>query len=114
VPVDTLDWAAGVDLAASPAVANAPRAEVAAMRLAIAAAVASAPMESLLPPAIRRPPGSRMRLRIAAAIIAGLLVAAGWYMVRVAAGPVRTERLAVPNAPAAPAGGPAHQQTDPR
>lgn len=82
VPVATLDSLAGIDAASVPEPADRFRAEVAALRLAIAAGAEAAPPMNLLPASIRRGREARSELlRLAAGAVAGVLIVASWTMV---------------------------------
>ncbi|HXH25974.1 MAG TPA: hypothetical protein VNI78_12030 [Vicinamibacterales bacterium] len=81
VPVSTLDSLAGIDAASVPEPADRFRAEVAALRLAIAAGAEAAPPMNLLPASIRRGREARSELlRLAAGAVAGVLIVASWTM----------------------------------
>lgn len=94
IPVETLDWADGVDLAASPELAQSTPWEVAALRLAVATGADPMPAENLLPKHTRPSREMGIGLRMVAAILTALLSAAVWYyMLQGAAAGVRIERI---------------------
>jgi Tfp pilus assembly protein PilN/Tfp pilus assembly PilM family ATPase len=81
VPVATLDSLAGFDAASLPEPADRFRADVAALRLAIAAGAEVRPPMNLLPASIRRArQGRAERVRLVAGVAAGLLITASWTM----------------------------------
>jgi Tfp pilus assembly PilM family ATPase/Tfp pilus assembly protein PilN len=88
VPVQTLDSLTGIDAEHVPEPADSFRADVAALRLAIAAGAEPLSHANLLPAAIRKSRNARAEMtRIAAAVVAGVLVVAGWSaMARSASG----------------------------
>ena len=95
VPVQTLDSLSGIDAEAIPQPADAFRASVASLRLAIATAAESAPCANLLPLAIRSTRERRAELiRVAGAVAAGLLVVAAWYGLTRGTGPTRVSEVA--------------------
>lgn len=82
VPVQTLDSLAGIDAEHPPAPADLFRAEVAALRLALATAGAATPPPSLLPARVH--PRRRARRSMGwmtVAVAGGALVVAGWYSI---------------------------------
>jgi len=82
VSVQTLDSLTGIDADHVPEPADPFRTEVAALRLAIAAGAEPVSHANLLPAAIRKSREARVELtRVAAAVLAGLLVVAAWYAV---------------------------------
>ncbi len=82
VPVEALDSLVGVDAGAVPEPADAFRATVAALRVAIAAAADPAATANLLPAAIRKAREAKAEIRrMAAALVAGLVLAAIWLYV---------------------------------
>ncbi len=83
VPVEALDSLAGLDADAVQDQVGEFHTHVAALRIAIAAGADLTSTTNLLPLAIRMARARTERLRIAAAVLVGLLLAAGWfYMVR--------------------------------
>jgi Tfp pilus assembly PilM family ATPase/Tfp pilus assembly protein PilN len=82
VPVQTLDSLVGIDAATVPEPAERFRAEVAALRMAIATAAETRPAANLLPAGIRKLRESHVTaVRLALAVAASVLLVAGWYYV---------------------------------
>ena len=80
IPVQTLDSLNGIDADRVPEPADTFRADVAALRLAIAAGAEPTTRANLLPAAITNARDSRTTLiRAIAAAAAGVLIVAGWY-----------------------------------
>ena len=79
VPVETLDSLVGIDAASIPQPAELFRAEVAALRMAIATGADAAPAANLLPKTILESREARQQIvRFAGAAVVGLVLAAGW------------------------------------
>jgi Tfp pilus assembly protein PilN len=97
VAVEALDSLVGVDAAALPEPADAFRGHVAALRVAIAAGADPVPTPNLLPAGIREARRRREEtVRFAAAVVAGVLVAAAWlFLIESAARKVRLEASAL-------------------
>jgi hypothetical protein len=80
VPIQTLDSLSGIDANRVPEPADTFRADVASLRLAIAAGAEATTHANLLPAAIREARETRSTAtRSVAALAAGLLIVAGWY-----------------------------------
>jgi Tfp pilus assembly protein PilN len=78
--IETLDSLTGIDAAAVPEPADAFRADVAALRLAIVAAADQHPPANLLPAVIRRAQETRTELlRLGAGMAAGIVLSLAWY-----------------------------------
>ena len=80
IPVQTLDSLNGIDADRVPEPAETFRADVASLRLAIAAGAEATTYANLLPASIRDARASRTTtIRAVAALAAGVLIVAGWY-----------------------------------
>jgi Tfp pilus assembly protein PilN len=82
VPVQTLDSLVGIDATAVPEPADAFRADVASLRMAIATAAEPNPSANLLPSVIRKLRESHVQaVRLGLAVAASVLLVAGWYYI---------------------------------
>jgi Tfp pilus assembly PilM family ATPase len=80
LPIQTLDSLSGIDAERVPEPADAFRAEVASLRMAIAAGAEASTHANLLPTAISESRETRATMmRSVAALAAGVLVVFGWY-----------------------------------
>ena len=82
LPVQTLDALTGIDAESVPEPAAEFRAEVAALRLAIASGAEPEPYSTLLPPPARREPRRRFPAPVAVAAAATLVLIAGYLATR--------------------------------